>query len=126
MSMKDLEILKAACCVAGLDGEISEKERQALNVLAERAGVGRASLNAMQEMALEDSDFFDHQLGMLNEDADRAIKTLLKVAVIDGAFGTNERVILQYFADKLGLTTERTDKLIAAAEREATGTTPTQ
>ncbi len=126
MSMKDLEILKAACCVAGLDGEISENERKALNVLAERAGVGRASLDAMQEMALEDPDFFDHQLGMLNEDADRAIKTLLKVAIVDGAFGTNERVILQYFADKLGLTTERTDKLIAAAEREATGTTPTQ
>lgn len=120
MSMKDLEILKAACCVAGLDGEITEPERKALKVLAERAGVGRASLEAMKEMAIEDPDFFDHQLGMLNEDADLAIKTLLKVAIIDGAFGTNERVILQYFADKLGLTVERTDQLIAAAEREAT------
>ena len=80
----------------------------------------------MLEMAIEDPDFFQHQLGMLNEDADRAIKTLCKVAVVDHQLGTNERVILQYFAGKLGLAPERIDQLIAATEREAERAAPSQ
>ena len=38
MGIDELQILRAACCVAGLDGEIDERERAALHVLVERAG----------------------------------------------------------------------------------------
>jgi tellurite resistance protein len=119
MGINDLEILKAACCIAAADGEITEAEREAVQVLADRAGVGRASLAAMQQMAIDDPDFFEHYLGMLKEDADQAFKTLLRVAVVDQRFGTNERVLVQYFAGKMDLTPERTNQLLDAAEREA-------
>ncbi len=122
MSINDLEILKAACCIAAADGEITDEEREAVQVLADRAGVGRASLAAMKQMAIEDPDFFQHHLGMLKDDADRGFKTLLKVAVVDEHFGTNERVLVQYFAGKMGLSSERTEQLLAVAERQATRT----
>lgn len=116
--MKDLEILKAACCVAGLDGRIDDRERQTLRVLADRAGVGHASFEAMLEMAVEDEDYFTRQLDVLRDDVDRTIKTLFRIAVVDGELGENERIVIQYFADKLGMTRERIDQIVAAAERE--------
>ena len=119
MGMDELEILKAACCVAGLDGEISEREKQALKVLVGRAGVGLASFEAMMDVAIEDDDYFKKQLDLLMGDVDQTIKMLFQIAVADGQLGTNERIVLQYFADKLEMPPERFDQILAAAERSA-------
>ena len=119
MGMDELEILKAACCVAGLDGEISEREKQALKVLVARAGVGQASFDAMMDVAIEDDDYFKKQLDLLMGDVDQTIKMLFQIAVADGQLGTNERIVLQYFADKLEMPPERFDQILAAAERSA-------
>ncbi|MCZ6836368.1 MAG: hypothetical protein O7G85_11395 [Planctomycetota bacterium] len=117
MSIQDLEILKAACCVAGLDGDISDREKQTLQVLAKRAGVGKASFEAMIEVAVEDEDYFKKQLDLLRGDTDRTIKTLFQIAVTDRKLGANERIVMQYFADKLEMPPERFEKILAAAER---------
>ena len=119
MGMDELEILKAACCVAGLDGEISEHEKQALKVLVKRVGVGQASFEAMMDVAIEDDDYFKKQLDLLMGDVDQTIKMLFQIAVADGQLGTNERIVLNYFADKLEMPPERFDQILAAAERSA-------
>ncbi len=122
MGMDELEILKAACCVAGLDGEISEREKQALKILVGRAGVGQASFEAMMDVSIEDDDYFKKQLDLLMGDVDQTIKMLFQIAVADGQLGTNERIVLNYFADKLEMPPERFDQILAAAERSAPDT----
>ena len=42
--MFKVELLRAACCVAGIDGEIDEAEFAVLKKLADDVGVGDASL----------------------------------------------------------------------------------
>lgn len=110
--MKDLELLRAACCIAGLDGEVGEEERAAIETLQERAGVGAASLAAMLDIARTDSEFYEEQFDMLLSDPEHAIKTLWKVAAVDGRVSTDERVILRYFGRKLGLEDARVEEII--------------
>ena len=117
-SMNDLEVLKAACCIAGLDEDVGFKERKVLQSLAERAGVDQAAFDAMMEMAVEDDDYFEGQLNLLQSNVDDAIKSLFRVAVTDGKLGSNERGILHHFAENLGMTGERFEQILTVAKRE--------
>ncbi|MHC4948737.1 MAG: TerB family tellurite resistance protein [Planctomycetota bacterium] len=121
MGMDELEVLRAACCVAALDGDISGTELPLLRRLAERAGVGSTSLEAMMDMAREDAGFFEKQMQFLRGDPDRAIKLLFQVAAADGRVGRPERIVVRYFADRLGMTEERFEQILRAAEKRAAG-----
>ncbi len=123
-SMNDLEVLKAACCIAGLDEDVGFKERKVLQSLAERAGVDQAAFDAMMEMAVEDDDYFEGQLNLLQSNVDDAIKSLFRVAVTDGKLGSNERVILQHFSENLGMTDERFEQILTLAKREGVKSAP--
>ncbi len=112
MSMKEVELLRAACCIAGLDGEVTDSEREAIESLADRAGVGAASMNAMIDLARTDESFYEEQFEMLLTDPEEAIRTLSGVAAADGGVSTDERVILRHFADKLGLDGARAEEII--------------
>ena len=115
--LDDLEVVKAACCIAGLDGEISDREGPVLRKLADRAGIGQASLDAMIDRAKHDRNYYEHQLKFLSGDPDGVIKTLFQVAIADRELHTSERVILRYLADKVGITPERFEQILQAAER---------
>lgn len=115
--MRDVEILRAACCIAGLDTDISEREERLLRKLAERAGVGNASLTAMMARATRDRNFYREMFRSLKMEADTTIKTLLCVAVADHDLTTDERVILHHFAEKMGLDDQRFEQLIDAAKK---------
>jgi uncharacterized tellurite resistance protein B-like protein len=117
MSLNDLEVLRAACCVAGLDGEVSARELPLLKQLAERAGVGRVSLEAMMQKATSDRAFYEQQLAYLNADVEDVIRVLFKVAMADGRLSVEERVVLRYFADKLKIPAERFERFLQAAEK---------
>ena len=56
-----VEVLRAACCMAGLDGTIGEKELAILQKLATEAGVGGASLKAMMDRAKADPNYYEQQ-----------------------------------------------------------------
>ena len=122
---KDVEILRAACCIAGLDGEICDRERPLLDRLAEKAGVGSASFQAMIDRAESDQSFYEEQFHVVKMDAEETMKILFAVAVADGVLLRAERIILQHFADKLGLPEHRFDELLLAAERHATAESET-
>jgi len=119
--MHRVEVLRAACCVAGIDGNVCDPEHPMLERLAQEAGVGGASLAAMINRAREDHSFFEKQFEIFKTDPDRTMKTLVHVAIADGVLDQAERVILCHFAEKLGLPGDRLDALFAAAEKHTRG-----
>ena len=126
--MEQVAVLRAACCIAAADGEISPGERGALEKLAMKAGVGRASREAMIEQALTSPDFLKSQFQVLVKDPERAIKVLLIVASIDGSIGEAEQLLIRTFGDRLSIDEGRLALLMRAgeeaAERAATAEKP--
>lgn len=119
MGMKEVEVLRAACCLAGIDGEICQREHPLLARLARAAGVGQASMDAMVERALGDASFFQEQFNILKADAEETMKTLFRIAIADGVLARSERVVLQHFAGKLDMSEARYEELLTAAEKHA-------
>jgi tellurite resistance protein len=117
MPMSKVEVLRAACCIAGIDQDICDREQVLLNKLAEAAGVGRASLNAMMDRARTDPNFFQEQFRIMKAEPDEAFKLVLSVAIANGRLTTDERVILHHFAEKLNIAEDRFEKLLATAEK---------
>ncbi len=117
MAMSDVEVLRAACCIAGLDKQITPGERKLIDELAYTAGVGQASLAAMLARAERDQDFYREQFRYISADPEYVMKTLFRVAVVDHDLHMNERVILQHFAERLKMTPERFDQLLSEAEQ---------
>ena len=113
--MKNVEILRAACCIAGIDESISDSERSMLERLADHAGVGQTSLNAMIDRAVNDPDFHEEQFKTIRTNPDSTMKALFCIAVADHELTTEERVILHQFATRLGMDPKRFNQLLAAA-----------
>ncbi len=121
MSMTQVEVLRAACCIAGLDGRVCDAEHPLIKRLAEGAGVGAASLNAMITRAERDRNFYEEQFDLLKGEPEETMKTLFRVAVADGDVTQEERIVLRHFAKALGLNEKRFDELLSAAERHVGG-----
>ena len=119
MPMRRVEVLRAACCIAAIDGDVCEKEHPLLQRLAKEAGVGGASLEAMINRAREDQSFFEKQFDIFKTDPDETMKTLFRIAIADGVLTQGERVVLRHFAEKLGLPEDRFDAFLTAAEKHA-------
>ena len=116
MSMSKVDVLRAACCIAGIDEHIDDHELRMLRKLAEHVGVGNASLDAMMHRARTETDYYEDQFNLMCDDVDHALKVLFSVAVVDGELGDAERIMLQHFAALLGMTDARFDQLVRAAE----------
>ena len=101
MSMSKVDVLRAACCIAGIDEHIDDHELRMLRKLAEHVGVGNASLDAMMHRARTETDAYEDEV---------------IVALVAGDTGGAERLRLQHFAALLGMTDERFDQLVRAAE----------
>lgn len=115
--MKKVEILRAACCVAGCDSNVCEREHPLLQRFAHEAGVGAMSLTAMIDRASTDAEFHKAQFDIIRSEPDSTMKLLFHVALADGVLKDAERVVLQHFAEKLGMPGDRFADLLAAAER---------
>jgi len=125
MPMSDVELLRAACCVAGLDKEISDNEKKLIDRLAFKAGVGQASLKAMLDRAVRDQGFYREQFRYISADPEEVVGTLFRIAIADHDLHLNERVILQHFAQTLGMAPERFDQFLTAAEKRLVAAPPT-
>ena len=123
-TMARVEILRAACCIAGLDRTICEKERPMLQRLADFAGVGTVSLDAMMQRAERDQDFYKEQFKILKADPEATITSLFCVACADGDLTQDQRIILRHFADRLGLDEPRFNRILDAAEKKVHGSAP--
>jgi tellurite resistance protein len=114
--MHDLEVLRAACCVAGRGGAVSGREARLIRELADRAGVGDVSLQAMIERAEQDPDFHREHFEILKTEPERTIRVLAAVAAADGSVSAEQRVLVGRFAAKLGMTDEELDRILTDAE----------
>jgi len=119
MLVEQVEILRAACCVAGVDGELSEREERVLRKLKENVGVGEASFKAMIDAGKNDPNYYQRLFNMLSTDPDRTIKSLFVIAASDGEVGDPELNVLRYFAEKLGMEGDRFEELLQLAREHA-------
>ena len=101
--IQKVEVLRAACCVAGADGETSDTEMQLLKNLATSVGVGQASLTAMIERSESDPNFCGEQFRVLKDDPSGCIAVMLQVACVDGNVGPEEQQVLQRLSSNLGV-----------------------
>jgi len=115
--MKSVEVLRAACCVAGLDKQITDRERAYLLQIAAHAGVGQVSLNAMIDRAVRDPAFFQEQFRIIRADSEQTMRVLFGVACADHELTMDERIVLHHFAQVLGMDDKRFNELLVAAER---------
>ena len=101
--MARVEVLRAACCVAGADGTVDDDERKLIDDLAEKVGVGRASLDAMVLRAETEPDFYENQFRVLKIDPGATMSLMFEVASQNRKIDPNEMAMLQHFAKRLGM-----------------------
>lgn len=118
MPIQKLDVLRAACCVAGIDGKVSEPERAILDRMGREVGVGKASLQAMVERAQRDPEFHKEQFRILKFDPTSTMSTLLEVALADKKLSDAEIDVLRILGDKLKVKPEHFDELIAAVREK--------
>ena len=116
MTMGDVEILRAACCVAAVGGEISPREMLLLRGLVESAGVGEASFYAMIDRATNEPGFYKEQLNLLTGDCEFAMRELARIALADGAISPDEFRMLRHFAGKIGMESGQFSRILADEE----------
>lgn len=113
----DVEILRAACCVAGLDGGVCQDELNLLQQMASDIGVGKASLDAMVSRSEKDPNFYQELFKILTADAEGTMEILFRVAVVDSELNVNESVVLHDFARRLGVSEERYEEMLKKVDR---------
>lgn len=109
-SMQQVELLRAACCVAGADGATTAPERKVLERLADRIGIGAASLAAMIECAETDERFLETQFRIAVKSPQRTMELLFKMAIIDGRLKKEEAAVMKRLAEKIGVASSRFDE----------------
>lgn len=116
--MRKVEVLRAACCVAGTDGETTQAERAILDRLADDVGVGEVSLQAMVERAETDESFEKEQFRVLKADPRLTMQTLFGVAVADAKLHGEELRVLKRLARQLGVSGEQFKQWYEEAVKE--------
>ncbi len=107
MSKADVDLLKAAVCVAGLDGEITDDETEVLIHLAHRAGVHDDHLTDLMAKARIDNELLNEQLSVVRADPEVTIGVLCHVAAVDGEVSGDERAVIHQFGVLLGISRDR-------------------
>jgi len=115
--MRRVEILRAACCVAGADQQIGPLEKPFLDRLAAEAGVGLASLEAMMDRSVNHEEFYKEQFSVLSADPKTTMTLLFRIAIVDGSLQEREAEVLQYLADKLDVPSDRFDRWLKQAQQ---------
>ena len=113
LPIQKLDILRAACCVAGIDGEANEAQTVVLNRLASEVGVGKASLEAMIARAETDQSFHEEQFKVLKFEPKTTMATLLEVALVDGEISAAETDVLRILAGRLEMDGDLFEELIS-------------
>jgi uncharacterized tellurite resistance protein B-like protein len=112
LPIQRLDILRAACCVAGIDGNANEAQAAVLKRLAREVGVGKASLDAMIDRAETDDSFHEEQFKVLEFEPKTTMATLLEVALADGELSESEADVLRILAGRLKIDPTMFDQLL--------------
>ncbi len=110
----NLELLKAVLTMAAVDGRITGRERGLIRALAGRAGVGKASISAMIEIAQDDESARERLFQRAVADPERAMQLLVATANLDGKITDEERSLLVDISFALGVSSERFNEIFKA------------
>lgn len=113
--MTRVELLRAACCVAGADGEAGAVERLVLERLARDAGLNEATMEELIKRAESDTEFYATQFRKVTTDPYATMEFLFAVALADCELKTSELGVLYKMAHRLGVSDEEFAKLRAFA-----------
>ena len=112
-----IDLLRAACCVAGVDGDASDAELNVIDKLVRETGVGKASLQAMIDRSIKDHDFYKEQFRVLKDNPGESITYLLQVAMADGKLTDGEIHILEKLSQSLDIPAADFQKLISQVSK---------
>lgn len=118
---QQIELLRAACCVAGIDKEATEAEMLVIDKLVKKTGVGKASLQAMMDRAKSDEDFYKEQFTVLKADPSESMSFLLQVAMADGKLTDGEIHVLAKLSQRLDVTADDFKRLISQVTEMLSG-----
>ncbi|MDG2012621.1 MAG: TerB family tellurite resistance protein [Pirellulaceae bacterium] len=113
-----VEILRACCCVAGADGEITPDELELIRNLASAEGVGEASLTAMIERSEGDAEFYKQQFNILKEQPLFCLDVLLQVCIANGKVKKTEFHVLKGLAKQLDISSEDFEERVENALKD--------
>ncbi len=111
--LQKVDLLRAACCVAGCDSETTSAERQLIDRLAKDIGVGGASVNAMIARAQTDPEFHRLQFQVMKKDPSQTMAILLEVAMADGKLSNAEIDVLRGLSSNLEVAPAVFDELLS-------------
>ena len=115
-AMVKVQVLRAACCVAGADGLTEPAERAIVEKLAKEVGVGDASIQAMLERATTEPDYVKDQFRVLKAEPENTMRLLISVAASDQQLEDAELAVLRQLGDQLGMESTKLDQLIEEAQ----------
>jgi hypothetical protein len=116
--MADEEMLRAVCCLAGADGDLTVEELTLLGRLARHVGLERAQLNAMIDSAMKEPDFREQQAELVRHDVDRALTELIRLIDEDDALQEGHGMMLMWrVATKMDVNADHFEQLLASATR---------
>ena len=101
--MENVELLRAAIAMAVADGKVSRSEMGVVEGLAQRAGVGAVTIEAMFDAAAKDETFADKLLLQPKYRAIKAVELLVGLARIDGEVSSEERELIVRIAGSLNV-----------------------
>jgi len=101
--MENVELLRAAIAMAVADGKVSRSEMGVVEGLAQRAGVGAVTIEAMFDAAANDETFADNLLLQSKDRAVKAVELLVGLARIDGKVSSEERELIVRIAGSLNV-----------------------
>ena len=112
--MTDDDVLKAACCLAGTDSEVTVEELVLLKRLVGSAGL---NFDALIAKASRDDDFRQNRIETVTGAPDDAMERLIRLVREGGSIEQGHMTILLWrVGTKIGLSPERFEQLLGAAE----------
>ena len=113
--MNDVDVVKAVCCVAGADSDVTVDELAELGSLARRVGIERTQVTALLERSRDDEAFYQHQIDLLTDHADASMNTMIRLAREAGTLADGHVVMLLWrLATKLDIHADHFEELVAA------------
>ena len=113
--MKHVELLRAACCVAGADGQTVPSEREILTRIAADADLRNELLEYFIGRSETDRTFSDVQFRRGVSDSVATLEFLFAVAKADNRLTVGELNVLFRIAERLRLSEDQFARLRAAA-----------
>ena len=114
--MVKVQVLRAACCVAGADGGTESAERKIVDMLAKEVGVGEASVDAMLQRAETEPEYYQDQFRVLKANPKDTMGLLFSVAIADKELEDSEVTVLKKLAAKLDVTDQQFDFWLSEAK----------